>query len=174
MMSLDRRSRIQRELDRLYIDCKYSAQVHFEAAKSAELFGKLLVFIPAVVAAAASLLVALGQDRSLGGIGALAAAIAATATLLGPERKAPNYRQSARSYTRIRHAVRLERELLDESADLNAAERRLRKLRDDYAETLAIDEPTANRFYRRADKRIGAGVLDYGAIDDRSQPPNYR
>jgi hypothetical protein len=165
-VSQDRRARIGRELERLYIDCTFSAQVHFEAAKSAEFYGKLLVFLPAVIAATASLMVALGQDRSLGAVGAVAAAVAATATLLGPERKAPSYRNSARTYTKLRHEVRMERELLGRDTALDQAEQRLRTLRDTYAGALDTDEPTPNRLYRRVEKRIGRGDLDYAASDD--------
>jgi hypothetical protein len=40
-----------KELDNLYEDASYSAQTYFEAAKSAEMWGKAIVFIPALVRA---------------------------------------------------------------------------------------------------------------------------
>ena len=69
-MTPDRYALLKRELERLYIDCSYSAQIHFEAAKSAELFGKLLVFVPALLSGTSALLVALGQARAWGAVGA--------------------------------------------------------------------------------------------------------
>ncbi|MFG1952841.1 hypothetical protein [Micromonospora sp. NPDC048830] len=149
-----------KELDRLYEDCSYSSQTYFEAAKSAEFWGRTLVFGPAAAAALASLLVALGLSKQWGAVGAISAAIAATASFLGSDRRATALRDTARRFTTLRHLIRLERTLAisKTSEELQSS---VRALLDQYSSIAAANELASNRFFRKAQDRIRAGVLDY-------------
>jgi hypothetical protein len=158
-----------RELDRLYEDASYSSQTYFEAAKSAEFWGRGIVFLPALVAATASLLVALGEPKSWGAIGAVAGAVAATASFLGAERRANSLKESARRFTVLRHAAMLERNLALQRSDQDL-EHIVRSLRDQYASIVSANELAGTRFFNRAQKRIDSGVLRYEA--DREEEPS--
>ncbi|QKW16718.1 SLATT domain-containing protein [Verrucosispora sp. NA02020] len=156
----ERRGVMIRELDRLYEDASYTAQTYFEAAKSADLWGKNVVFLPAVASAVASILVALGEPKQWGAIGAVAGAIAATAAFLGADRKASSLKDTARKFTVLRHAVRLEREL-SEGRKEEELEQALRGLRDQYDLIVSTNEIVSSRFFRKASKRLKGGVLKY-------------
>lgn len=159
MSTTERMEAISKELDRLYEDSTYSSETFFAAAKGAEFYGKLLVLLPTLCAGLSSLAVALGAPPQLGAVGAISGAVAATATFLGSERKGAVYRESARRYTLLRHAVRLERTV--PSSDEDQAEKQLRLLRDEYASIVSRDEPAPNRYFAKASKRISQGVFDY-------------
>lgn len=81
---------IKTELARIQSNCLYTAQGCFEAAKSAEKWGRLVVFIPACVTAICSLLVAVkvGPAVFVSGLGAVSGAVAATAAFLGSPKTA--------------------------------------------------------------------------------------
>ncbi|MEV7984751.1 SLATT domain-containing protein [Micromonospora sp. NPDC085948] len=160
----ERESPYVRELDRLYEDASYSAQTYFEAAKSAEAWGKSMVFGPALASALASFLVALGESKQWGAVGAVAGAIAATAAFLGADRKANSLKDTARKYTALRHSARLEKELSASRSDddLDAV---VRGLREQYSLIVSTNEVVASRFFKKAHTRIGAGVLKY-EVDD--------
>lgn len=71
------------QLNNLSEDAGYSAQSYFEAAKAAEFWGRAIVFVPALLGAVAAIIVALGGTREWGAVGAVAGAVAATASFLG-------------------------------------------------------------------------------------------
>jgi gas vesicle protein len=150
------------ELDRLYDDASYSSQTYFEAAKSAEFWGRGIVFIPALLAAAAALLVSLGEARAWGAVGAIAGSVAATASFLGSERRANSLKESARRFTVLRHATMLERNLALQKSE-HDLEQTVRSLRDQYAAIVSATDLAGNRFFERAQKRIKSGVLEYEA-----------
>ncbi|MFF5249137.1 SLATT domain-containing protein [Streptosporangium sp. NPDC000095] len=156
------------ELDRLYEDASYSAQSYFEAAKSAEFWGKAIVFIPAVASAAASLLVALGGDKQWGAAGAVAGAIAATASFLGAGKQASSYKDSGRRFTELRHKARMERTLAMKRPNEMDVEKQLRLLRKEYGEVVSSSELISNRLFKRVQRRIDSGVLSYkGSNEDK-------
>jgi hypothetical protein len=156
------------QLRKLDEDATYSAQSYFEAAKSAEIWGRAIVFVPAVLAAVAALIVALGGAKEFGAAGAVAGAVAATASFLGTDRKASSFKDSARQFTRLRHRASLELDLAERSdgeASLNAVVRALRK---EYEDVVSVGEPVPGRAFRKAQKRIGAGVLTYSDVESSS------
>ncbi|WP_433151204.1 SLATT domain-containing protein [Actinomadura nitritigenes] len=149
------------ELDRLYDDASYSAQSYFEAAKSAALWGKTFILFPALVSSLSSFVIALGWSKSWGTLGAIAGAVAATAAFLGSDKKANSHLNSARNFTDIRHAARLEMSLAQGSTNVGQLEEKLRALRAEYSAVNSGIEPISNRFFRKAQKRIDGGVLSY-------------
>jgi len=157
------------QLKKLNEDASYSAQAYFEAAKSAEVWGRAIVFIPAVLGAVAALIVALGGPKEFGAAGAVAGAVAATASFLGSDRKASAFKDSARQFTRLRHRASLELDLLpraETEAKLNSVVRALRK---EYEDIVSVGEPVPGRAFRKAQGRIGSGVLTY-ADDEQGSP----
>ncbi|MDB4873059.1 MAG: hypothetical protein JWL97_4063 [Gemmatimonadales bacterium] len=149
------------ELDNLYEDSSYTAQSYFEAAKSAEFWGKAIVFIPALAGTVAALLVSIGGSKQWGAVGAVAGAITLTASFLGAEKKANSYKETGRRFTGLRHEIRLERTLLIKRSNESDVEKRLRALRKEYNDIVSASELVPNRLFRRAAKRIKAGVLSH-------------
>ncbi len=153
---------IKTELKRIQSNCLYTAQGYFEAAKSAERWGRLMVFIPACVTAISSFLVAVkvGPGVFFSGLGAVAGAIAATAAFLGSPKKAADHLASARAYTALKHRVDTEISLMTEASNLAALEARTRELSADYVRITSTDTPMANRFYEKARQRIQQGSAE--------------
>ncbi|WP_433335377.1 SLATT domain-containing protein [Spirillospora sp. CA-294931] len=150
-----------KELDALYEDATYTATTYFEAVKSAEFWGKLLVFLPATISALAGFSVALGASRRLGTLSAVAGVIAATGAFLGAESKGPSFKESARSFTALRHTIRLEQRIALRAPSFGDLEKTVRSLREEYNDLVLKGEPTSNRLFRRAQKRITKGMLSY-------------
>jgi hypothetical protein len=149
------------EFDKLYIDASYSAQTYYEGSKAAELWGRGIVFAPALVAAISSLLVILGLSKLWGVVGIVSAVVSATSSFLGAERKASLFRESGNSFTKIRHEARMWRDSLVEVRPETEAFETLKRLRDDYSLVVDRIELPANRFFKRASERIETGVLEY-------------
>ncbi|MEV0690468.1 SLATT domain-containing protein [Streptomyces sp. NPDC050388] len=151
--------RIKSELERIRGNCLYTAQGYFEAAKSAEKWGRLMVFIPACVTAICGFLVAVkvGPQVFFSGLGAVAGAVAATAAFLGSPKAAADHLASARAYTALKHRADTEISLMTEASDLAVLEARTRELSADYIRTTATDTPMANKFYEKARRRIQQG-----------------
>ncbi|MFD4915962.1 SLATT domain-containing protein [Streptomyces virginiae] len=160
MMTESQIDQARTELERIKGNCLYSAQAYFEAAKSAELWGRLMVFLPACVTAISGLLLALGIDRKYGAISATAGAIAATASFLGSTKKATDFLSSARSYTVLRHKVHSELSFLDEQSDFSATKEKAQELNSEYMRIAAADTPVPNRHFTKAVKRIEQGAAD--------------
>ncbi|WP_432957685.1 hypothetical protein [Micromonospora haikouensis] len=155
------------ELDRMYEDSNYSAQTYFEAAKSADFWGKAIVFLPALAASAASILVATGQSKQWGAVGAVAGAVAATSAFLGSDRKAKSLRDAANRFTALRHMIRFEKAACG-TKNREEIDQLVRSLRGEYNAIVASNELVANRFFNRAHKRIVSGVLDY-QVDEQGE-----
>ena len=149
------------EFERLYSDATYSAQTYYEAAKSSEFWGRAIVFIPALFAAAASLLVIFGQTRLWGVVGVVSSVVIATSSYLGAERRASALRESGNSFTKIRHEARMWRDALVFTQPEDECLRSLKELRAAYALVVDKIELPGNRFFIKADRRIGEGALDY-------------
>ncbi|MFD8296598.1 SLATT domain-containing protein [Streptomyces bauhiniae] len=150
---------IKTELRRIQGNCLYTAQGYFEAAKSAEKWGRLMVFIPACATAVSGFLVAVkvGPGVFFSGLGAVAGAVAATAAFLGSPKTAADHLASARAYTALKHRVDAEINLMTEASDLAALEARTRELSTDYVRITSTDTPMANKFYEKARQRIQQG-----------------
>ncbi|MFG1799508.1 hypothetical protein ACGFI4_04930 [Micromonospora carbonacea] len=154
------------ELHRMYEDASYSAQIYFEAAKSAEFWGKAIVFLPALASSAASILVALGESRQWGAVGAVAGAVAATSAFLGSDRRAKSLRESGNRFTALRHTVRLESATSGDRAK-EELEQIVRSLRAEYNSIVSDNELVSNRFFKKADSRISSGSLSY-EVDEKA------
>jgi hypothetical protein len=149
------------EFNKMYTDASYSAQTYYEATKAAELWGRGIVFIPALLAATSSLLIVLGLSKLWGVVGIVSGVISATSSFLGAERKASLFRESGNSFTNLRHEARMWRDSLVEIRPETEAFEALKKLRGDYALVVDRIELPSNRFFKRASERIDTGVLDY-------------
>ncbi|WP_159029850.1 hypothetical protein [Streptomyces marincola] len=147
-------------LETLSTDANYSAQTYFEAAKSADFWSRVIVFFPALVSAAAGMVTAFYSVRIGGPISAISGAIAATASFIGSGKQAGFYRDSARKYTNLRHAVRLEISLAGAKTEAEMEEI-TRALFERRQSIVSTDEPVPNRFFDRASSRISAGVTSY-------------
>ncbi|WP_156960617.1 hypothetical protein [Amycolatopsis taiwanensis] len=141
-------------LDRIYQNATYTAQSYFEAAKGAQLLGKLIVFVPALISAIAGALVALDFPKAWGIASATAGLVSATGSFLGAERKAPSFRESARRYTQLRHTTSTVLELSKYYKDIEELASATKSIEAQYAEIISRDEPISNWYYRRASKRI--------------------
>ncbi|WP_406401095.1 SLATT domain-containing protein [Streptomyces sp. NBC_00879] len=154
--------RIKTELARIQSNCLYTAQGYFEAAKSAEKWGRQMVFIPACVTAICSLLAAvnIGPGVFFSGLGAVSGAVAATAAFLGSPKTAADHLASARAYTALKHRADTEISLITEASDLAVLEVRTRELSSDYVRITSTDTPMANKFYEKAQQRIQRGAAE--------------
>lgn len=157
-----------RQLEKIREDADYTAQGYFEAAKSAEFWGRTIVFVPAVLGALGGLLVALGLPKEIGAVSAVAGVIAATASFLGSEKRAASFKDSARRFTQIRHRTGMEIDLSSRAVDEATLNTTVRDLRQDYDTIVGTSEPIPNRSFKRAQKRISGGVLDYDSEDNSS------
>ncbi|MFD3378351.1 MULTISPECIES: hypothetical protein [unclassified Streptomyces] len=149
---------VKSELERLAENCLYSAQSYFEAAKRAEFWGRFMVFIPACFAAVSGFMSTMSKDELWGAVSAVTGAIAATASFLGATKKAADFLLSARSYTSLRHRLRLEIGLLSEEADFDVTQRMLRELSAAYMHIVENDVPVPNRSFAVARERIRQGL----------------
>jgi hypothetical protein len=150
------------EFAKLAEDASYSAQTYYEASKAAEFWGKSIVFIPALLAAASSLLVTLGLSRLWSVVGVLSAAIAATASFLGTQRQAAAFRVSGNSFTKLRHDAQMWHDSLVEIQPETEIVRVLKSMRKEYASAIDDIELPGNRYFIKAQKRIEQGALEYG------------
>jgi hypothetical protein len=151
----------QAEFDKLYTDASYSAQTYYEASKAAELWGRALTFVPALLAAASSLLIILGLSKLWSVVGVIAGVVGATSSFLGAERKSAVFRNSGNTFTKIRHEARMWRDSLVSVRSEPESFAALTKLRDDYAAAIDRVELPSNRFFEKADRRIKVGVLNH-------------
>jgi hypothetical protein len=147
-------------LDKLHSNATYSAQTYYESTKRAEFWGKAIVFAPAIVSALAGMFVALGADKSWGVASAMAGLVAATGSFLGAERKANSYKESARRYTQLRHEIEYTRSTIPTYSSVSDLALEVRKIKEQYQAIIDRDEPTPNRSFAKANKRIQAGVTD--------------
>ncbi|MEU5879457.1 SLATT domain-containing protein [Spirillospora sp. NPDC047279] len=159
MQSEQERKPYTDELGKLCEDSSYSAQAYFEAAKSAEFWDKIIVFVPSLVAAVAALLVAVGEPRAWAALGAVSGAVAATASFVGTGKRAASYKETGRRFTKLRHDAALELSLVLKRSGDSELERKVRSLRKEYAEIVSSSDLVSNRLFKRAAKRVKAGVL---------------
>jgi len=158
-----------RQLAKLNEDASYSAQAYFESAKNAEIWARAIIFIPAVLGAVASLIVALGGAKEFGAAGAVAGAVAATASFLGTDRRAFSFKDSARQFTRLRHRASLELDLSERVESVSSLDTVVRSLRKEYEDVVSVGEPVPGRAFRKAQKRIDQGVLRYSDDEQNSR-----
>ncbi|MFB7289873.1 hypothetical protein [Actinacidiphila glaucinigra] len=151
-------------LETLSTDAEYSAQTYFEAAKSADFWSRIIVFFPALISAVAGMVTAFYSVKVGGPISAISGAVAATASFIGSGKQAGFYRDSARKYTNLRHAVRLEISMGGTKTETEMEEV-TRTLFERRQSIVSADEPVPNRFFNRASKRIRAGVTSYNQND---------
>lgn len=149
---------LKTQLELMHENCLYSAQAYFEASKRAELWGRLMVFIPACVSAVSGFMSSFGNRAFWGGIAAVAGAVAATASFLGATKKASDFLISARAYTILRHKVKLEIQFLSQDADYGEIRRRVEELNTEYTQIVASDVPVPNRSFNLASRRIEEGA----------------
>ncbi|WP_165438939.1 SLATT domain-containing protein [Streptomyces sp. SCA2-2] len=146
------------QLESIHQSCLYSAQAYFEAAKRAELWGRLMVFVPACVSAVSGFMSSFGHRPLWGGVAAVAGAVAATASFLGATKKSTDFLASARSYTVLRHKVKLELQFLSHQGDYADLRRRVEELNNEYTQIVSSDIPVPNRSFDLASRRIDEGA----------------
>ncbi len=149
------------EFDKLYTDATYSAQTYYEAAKSADFTGRAIVYIPALLAAVASLLIILGLSKNWGVVGVASGIITATSSFLGTQQKAAAFRNSGNSFTKLRHDARMWRDTFVEVQPESDAIDALKTLQGKYSDIVEGIQLPANRFFQRASNRISSKILEY-------------
>lgn len=125
------------------------------------------------MAAAASILVAVGLSKLWSIAGAVSATITATSSFMGTQRKAAAFRASGNAFTVIRHEALMWHDALVELQPEGEVVKALKALRKDYRAAVTEIELPGNRYFRRAQKRIGKGVLKYENPDngaDEAEP----
>ena len=150
-----------RLLGNLREDASYSAQAYFEAAKSADFWGRAIIFVPALLGAVAGIIVALGGSREWGSVGAVVGAVSATAAFIGSSKRASSFKDSARQLTKLRHRASTEIGLCARKQSESELEEIIKALRNEYDAVVGASEPVPDRAFSKARKRIRAGVLDY-------------
>ncbi|MBP2476741.1 hypothetical protein JOF53_005613 [Crossiella equi] len=151
----------EKQLRKISEDCQYSAQTYFEAAKIAEYWGRVVVFIPALLGALSGVFVALFGVRELGAVSAISGAVAATASFVGVDKRSSSFKDSAKGFTRLRHQASLELDLMGARSSVQELEDLVRSLRKDYEAIVSVTEPAPDRAFRKARSRICGGVLKY-------------
>lgn len=164
--SVDWRALYRREFGKIAEDSSYSAQTYYEASKGADFWGRSIVFIPALAAAVASILVAVGLSKLWSVAGAVSATISATSSFMGIQRQAAVFRTSGNAFTVVRHEALMWHDTLVELKSENESEKALKALRKEYRTAVNDIELPNNRYFRRAQKRVGAGVLEYADSGD--------
>lgn len=157
-MNIDQSNAIKTELERLHENCLYSAQAYFEAAKQAELWGRLLVFIPACVSTVCGVMTSVDSWKFWGAMGAVCGAIAATGSFLGSTKRATDFLSSARAYTVLRHKIKLALNLLSIDQDFVDAQAQVTEFSNEYTQIVASDFPVPNRSFNLASRRISQGA----------------
>lgn len=160
-MTSDARALLKAEFSKIAEDANYSAQAYYEASKGAEFWGKTIVFLPAVLAAVSSFLVALGLSKLWAVVSAVSAVITATASFLGAQRQAASFRATGNSFTKIRHNARMWYDSLADIEPEDEVRTTLVRLRKEYDAAIDQLELPSNRYFNRARRRIGSGILDY-------------
>ncbi len=148
-----------RQLQKLQTEALYSAQTYYEASKRLDGLSRRLVFLPSCASAIAASAVALGAHRWLGAVSALANVMIATATYVGVERKANSYKRTAGQLTALRHRLSLEIDLASTAESIETLDERTREASRTYQEIVMSAEPTDNKDYDAAEKRIKAGTF---------------
>ncbi|QOV35253.1 hypothetical protein IM697_35070 [Streptomyces ferrugineus] len=151
---------LKEQLQSMHGNCLYSAQTYFEASKRAELWGRLMVFLPACVSAVSGFMTSIGPRSFWSALAAVAGSVAATASFLGATKKAADFLSSARSYTILRHKIKLEMQFLslDPDVTFDEARSRVELLNTEYTQIISSDIPSPNRSFSVASKRIEEGM----------------
>ncbi|MEU7239023.1 SLATT domain-containing protein [Streptomyces sparsogenes] len=149
---------LSQQLQSMHENCLYSAQSYFEAAKGAELWGRLMVFMPACVSAISGFMTSIGSHEFWGALAAVAGAVAATASFLGATKKASDFLNSARSYTVLRHKIKLELQFLSTDMQFSSVRDRVEALNAEYMQIVSTDIPVPNRSFSIASRRIDEGA----------------
>lgn len=147
------------QLEKVRSEALYSAQTYYEACKRLDSAARRLIFLPSCASAIAGFAVAIGAYRWIGGISALASVMVATASYIGVDRKAASYRRTAGQMTALRHRAALELDLAREGT-LEQLEQRTREASRDYQELVTTAEPTSNKDFALARKRIADGFFE--------------
>lgn len=129
--------------------------------------GRSIVFVPALLAAASSLLIILGYSSHWGVVGIAAGIVSATSSFLGADRKADAFRKTGNSFTNLRHEARMWRDVLVEVQNDDEVVDALKNLRSEYSRIVDDVELPANFYFRKASRRIAKGVLGYDQADTK-------
>jgi len=150
-----------KECKRLEEDSLYTAQAHFQLAERYEWRLRLLVVIPAILAAIFAFIATIRPQECgfLGYIATFLGAAAAASASLGMEKAVSSHRQAANLMTAMRHQVRRLYEVF--SSELTAEEfmtefKRLCERYDSYVVALEVTDKQA---FEEARVRIQAGTF---------------
>lgn len=150
---------IAKEAARLEENARYAAQSQFEQAKIWRALTLRLGIPAAVLSAAGGTTVLASPNLHIlaGIITLLGAALAATLTTLGAERRADRAANAGNAYRDLQTEAR-QLLLIDlETLPFDQARNTLNELTARYAEVSATAEPVLRRAYRRAQRNIAAG-----------------
>lgn len=146
------------ECDRIQENSTYSAETHHILAKRQLLWYKTFQLVPAVATALIGTLT-VGQivPSWVGIVGLFTAVIAAIGTVLNPQQSYYEHVSAAKAFTTMKHDARAMRELADGSTPEQFAVS-VQCLHDRYNDLVRVAPVTKDWAFRRARKRIQAGV----------------
>jgi hypothetical protein len=139
-------------------NCTYTAETHYDLAKSAKLQAILFQVVPAVCAAVTSAFVAAGASTNLLPITILSATISAVASVLNPNRAYEEHLSAARAFTALRHDARFLAEATSTRMSDDAFAVAVENLHERYNDVLKSTPPTTKKAFERARVRVQSGV----------------
>lgn len=153
------RERLIEECLHIKEEAEYTAQAHFMSIDRAWLTGRgTLLVIPATIAAAANLAVALGAPTGVSAIGVVGGLVAAVAGYLGVDAKQNAHRQAATEFTLVRQAARRLAETYSEGMTDKDLKSEVRALNDRYDDLVRRCLPTSKKAFEEGRKRIKDGI----------------
>lgn len=152
-------------------NCLYTAQSHFEAVNPTRWRARLLLVIPAVVAAASGFLTAIGLPKWIGAFGAVAGLVVAVASILGVDREPAYHQQAGNLLTALRHEARALAETYWRELTRDQIFAEVRRINDRYNCLVQALECTDSKAFDRARKRIKAGRFEMDFHDSQGPPP---
>jgi hypothetical protein len=139
---VDRRSRLDGEVERLEESCLYTSQAQFEtASRKAGRARRWLVLFPGLASAGAGAAVAMGVNPALGVIAALAGVVTAVSSFLGVDRDASAHELAGKTLTALRHEARFLREATAADLTDDAYHAEIKRLSDRY-NSYQLSQPT--------------------------------
>jgi hypothetical protein len=150
------------ECRRIEENCLYTGQTHFEIAKQAGKRARLwLVFVPSLVSAVASFVVAVGAPKLIAAVASISSAVIAIGAFLGAGKDAAAHENAGRVLTQLRDETRALREV--SGPDLNPEQLavEVRALGTRYRAFVASLPMTDHAAFEKVRARIKSGTFQF-------------
>ena len=138
----------------------YNAQAHFALADSKERTARIMLIVPSAVAGVCGLLTAVGLPSWLGAFSAVGGFFVTVATILGVDKQPTAHRNAACQWTALHHEARSLHETYSTELPHEQFLAEVRRIDDRYNALCQATEPTDNKSFEIARKRIKAGLHD--------------